>query len=110
MAASPGDAETVLADLDLTRGLTLQMTAVGVLALLAVAGPVLLSLLGVEALTVGTPGTVTYLFSFAGTPTEIAFGVGPGVLTLGAALGPGYALVRAHLRGKRPSEPTGDAE
>jgi hypothetical protein len=40
-----------------------------------------LSLLGVVSLTVGTPGTITYLFSFTNTPTEISFGVGPGVLS-----------------------------
>lgn len=59
----------------------------GVLILLAIGGPVLLSLLGVESLTVGTPGPITYLFSFTNTPTEISFGVGPGVLSVGAVIG-----------------------
>ena len=53
----------------------------GALILLAIGGPLLLSLLGVVSLTVGTPGTITYLFSFTNTPTEISFGVGPGVLS-----------------------------
>ncbi|MEA5389305.1 DUF3267 domain-containing protein [Haloarculaceae archaeon H-GB11] len=74
----------------------------GGLILLAIGGPILLSLLGVESLTVGTPGTITYLFSFTNTPTEISFGVGPGVLSLGATLGLGYAFLRSYLRGKRP--------
>jgi hypothetical protein len=74
----------------------------GGLILLAIGGPILLSLLGVESLTVGTPGTITYLFSFTNTPTEISFGVGPGVLSLGATLGLGYAFLRSYLRGKCP--------
>lgn len=72
----------------------------GVLILLAIGGPVLLSLLGVESLTVGTPGTITYLFSFTNTPTEISFGVGPGVLSVGAVIGLGYAFLRSYLRGQ----------
>jgi hypothetical protein len=73
----------------------------GALILLAIGGPVLLSLLGVESLTIGTPGTITYLFSFTNTPTEISFGVGPGVLSVGATLGLGYAFVRGYLRDRR---------
>ena len=77
------------------------VAAFGTLVLLAIGGPLLLSLLGVESLTVGTPGTITYLFSFTNTPTEISFGVGPGVLSVGAAIGLGYALLRSYLRGAR---------
>jgi hypothetical protein len=82
----------------------------GVLILLAVGGPILLSLLGVESLTVGTPSTITYVFSFTNTPEEISFGVGAGVLSLGATVGLGYALFRSHLRGKRPAETTVESE
>ncbi|WP_255152886.1 DUF3267 domain-containing protein [Halorarius halobius] len=82
----------------------------GSLILLAIGGPILLSLLGVESLTVGTPGTITYLFSFTNTPTEISFGVGPGVLSLGATLGLGYAFLRSYLRGKRPVTTTVESE
>ncbi|MFA9516869.1 DUF3267 domain-containing protein [Halopenitus sp. H-Gu1] len=81
----------------------------GVLILLAIGGPLLLSLLGVTSLTVGTPGTITYLFSFTNTPTEISFGVGPGVLSLGATVGLGYALLRSYCRGKHPIETTSEA-
>mgnify|MGYP006288023713 CR=1 FL=1 len=34
------------------------------------------------------------------------FGLGPGVLSLGATVGLGYALLRSYLRGKRPTETT----
>lgn len=82
----------------------------GVSLLLAIGGPVPLSLLGVESLTVGTPGTITHLFSFTNTPTEISFGVGSGVLSLGATVGLGYAFLRSYRRGKRPAETTADAQ
>jgi hypothetical protein len=75
-----------------------------VLLLLAVGGPLLLSALGVESLTVGTPGTVTYLFSFTNTPDEISFGVGPGVLATGAVIGLGYALLRSYRGGRGSAE------
>ena len=53
---------------------------------------------------------ITYLFSFTNTPTEISFGVGPGVLSLGATVGLGYAFLRSYLRGKRNVEgETGEA-
>jgi len=82
----------------------------GALILLAIGGPVLLSILGVTSLTVGTQGTITYLFSFTNTPTEVSFGVGPGVLSLGATVGLGYAFLRSYLRGKRNVEgETGEA-
>jgi hypothetical protein len=86
------------------------LAAFGVLALLAIGGPLLLSLLGVESLTVGTPGTITYLFSFTNTPTEISFGVGPGVLSVGATVGLIYAFVRSYLRGKRVIDESMDGQ
>ena len=82
----------------------------GVLVLLAIGGPLLLSLLGVESLTVGTPGTITYLFSFTNTPTEISLGVGPGVLSVGATVGLIYAFARSYLRGKRVADENMDGQ
>ncbi|MFT4947204.1 MAG: hypothetical protein ACI8TL_001444 [Natronomonas sp.] len=79
------------------------VAAVGVFLLLAVSGPILLSALGVESLTVGTPDTFTYLFSFTETPEEISFGVGPGVLVVGATVGVVYALGRSYRRGRARS-------
>jgi len=35
--------------------------------LLALGGPILLSALGVESMTVGTPETITHLFAFVNT-------------------------------------------
>lgn len=78
----------------------------GVFLLLAVGGPFLLSALGVESLTIGTEGTLTYLFSFVNTAEEISIGVGPGVLSVGALLGVVYAFVQSYRRGKRPKTNT----
>jgi len=80
------------------------VAAFGVLVLLAIAGPLVLSALGVDSLTIGTPGTPTYLFSFVNTPEEISFGVGPGVLGLGALVGVAYAFVRSYRRGRGLSD------
>lgn len=74
----------------------------GVGMLLALGGPLLLSALGVESVTVGTPGTFTYLFAFVNTPDEISISLGPGVLSVGGLLGLVYAFVRSYRRGKRP--------
>ena len=79
----------------------------GSFVLLAIGGPLLLSALGVTSLTVGTEGTLTYLFSFVNTADEISIGVGPGVLSLGALLGIMYAFVRSYRRGGRPEATTG---
>ena len=76
------------------------VSAFAVLFVLAIGGPFLLSALGVESLTVGTPGTITYLFAFTNTPTEISLGVGPGVLSIGVLIGLCYAFVRSYLCGK----------
>jgi hypothetical protein len=70
----------------------------GVFILVAIGGPLLLSALSVESLTVGTPGRITYLFAFTNTPDEISLGVGPGVLVVGALLGLVYAFVRTYRR------------
>lgn len=74
------------------------VSAFGVLVLLAVGGPFVLSALGVESLTVGTPGTITYLFEFTSTPEELSLGLGPGVLGVGALLGLAYGLARSVRR------------
>lgn len=74
----------------------------GVGLLLALGGPIVLSALGVESVTVGTPGTLTYLFSFVSTPTELSFSLGPGVLSVGGLLGLVYAFGRSYRRATRP--------
>jgi hypothetical protein len=79
------------------------VAAFSVFVLVAIGGPLLLSALGVESLTVGTPGRITYLFAFTNTPDEISFGVGPGVLVVGALVGLVYAFVRTYRR-RTPSD------
>jgi hypothetical protein len=74
------------------------VAAVALLILLAIGGPLVLSALGVESLTVGTPGTFTYLFSFTNTPAEISLGVGPAILGVGALLGLAYAFGQSYRR------------
>jgi hypothetical protein len=73
-----------------------------VAVLLSLGGPLLLSVLGVESLTLGRPGTLTYLFTFVNTPEEVSLSVGPGILSAGGLLGLIYAFVRSFCRGKRP--------
>lgn len=80
------------------------IAAVALLLLLATVGPLLLSALGVDSLTVGQPDTITFVFSYVNTPTEISMGLGPGVLVVGAVLGLVYAFVRSYRRSKRPVE------
>jgi len=80
-----------------------------VFVLLAIGGPLILDLLGVESLTVGTEGTLTYLLSTVSTPTEISLSVGPGVLSMGAVLGLAYAFVQSYRRAREPAgEETAD--
>lgn len=76
------------------------VTAIGVFILLAAGGPLALDALGVDSLTIGTPDTVTFLFSFSSTPTEISMVVGPAVLGVGAVVGLVYAFVRSYRRAK----------
>jgi len=74
------------------------VVAFATLLAFAVAGPFVLSAMGVDSVTIGTPDTVTYLFSFSNTPTEISMTVGPAVLGVGAVVGLVYALLRSYLR------------
>jgi len=75
----------VLGELEFTRALTIQMTAV----------------------VVGTPGRLTYLFRFVNTPEEISLGVRPAVFAVGGLIGLVYALVQTYRRSKAPpTDPT----
>lgn len=151
--------EQVLGELELTRGLTIQMTAIGTIGTLvgwtvfaglygfvsgspvgfqyvpasvgwiatplnglvvlflgtfflvphewlhglAIGGPIVLTALGVESVTIGTPGRLTYLFAFVNTSDEISLGVGPAVLAVGGAAGLAYAFVRTYRRRSVPT-------
>ncbi|MFC7176258.1 DUF3267 domain-containing protein [Halosegnis marinus] len=77
------------------------VAAVALLVVVGIGGPVVLGALGVESLTLGRPGTLSYVFSFVNRPDEISVGVGPGVLVTGAALGLAFALLRTALRRPR---------
>ncbi len=68
--------------------------SVGLLVLFGIPGPFVLSALGIESLTIGTPGTFTYLFSFSETATEISYGVGPATILLGTLAGVVYAFLK----------------
>jgi hypothetical protein len=76
------------------------VAAVSVFLVLAVGGPLALDALGVDSLTIGTPDTFSFLFSFSSTPTEISMSVGPAVLGIGAIIGLLYAFVRSHRRAR----------
>lgn len=84
------------------------VASVGLLVLLSFGGVFVLSALGVESFTVGTPGTITYLFAFTNTPEEISLSVGGGVPVVGALVGLAYAFGRAHLRREKPVSETAD--
>lgn len=74
------------------------VAAVGVFVVLAVGGPLALDVLRVDSLTIGTPDTFTFLFSFSSTPTEISMSVGPAVLGIGAVIGLIYAFIQSYRR------------
>lgn len=76
------------------------VATVSVFLVLAVGGPLVLEILGVDSLTIGTPDTFSFLFSFSSTPTEIAMRVGPAVLGLGTVGGLIYAFVRSYRRAR----------
>jgi hypothetical protein len=78
------------------------VAAVGVFLVLAVGGPLTLDAFGVDSLTIGTPDTFSFLFSFSSTPTEISMSVGPAVLGIGAVVGLLYAFVRSYRRARSP--------
>ena len=83
------------------------VAVVGVFVLLGLGGPLILDGLDIDSLTLGTPDTITFLFSFSSTPTEISMSVGPAVLGVGAIIGLIYAFVRSYRRAKLPaSEPS----
>jgi hypothetical protein len=78
------------------------VAAVSVFIMLAFGGTLVLDLLDIDSLTIGTPDTFSFLFSFMSSPTEISMSVGPGVLGIGAAVGLLYAFVRSYRRVRSP--------
>lgn len=49
------------------------VASVGLLFAFGLAGPFVLSALGVETLTIDTEGTLTFLFAFTDTPEKISY-------------------------------------
>lgn len=74
------------------------VATVGLLIVLGIGGPFLLSALGVDSLTAGTSGRITHLFAFTNTPTDTSVSVGPCVAVVGAFLGLAFAFVRSQGR------------
>lgn len=77
------------------------VAVLGALFVLGFVVPNVLLALDVGTVTLGRPGTVTYLFSFTNTPTEISFGTGPAGLLAAGLVGLAYAFVRSATRQRR---------
>ena len=77
------------------------VAVVGTLFVLGFVVPNVLLALGIESVTVGRPDTITYLFSFTNTPTEISFGTGPAGLLVAGLVGLAYAFLRSAARQRR---------
>lgn len=77
--------------------------AIGLLVLLSFGGLFVLDAIGAESITVGEPGTPTFLFEYVNTFEEISVSVGSGVLVLGALLGLVYSFTWSYLRIRRPA-------
>ena len=58
--------------------------------------------LDIDSLTIGTPDTFSFLFSFTSTPTEFSMSVGAGVLGIGAVIGLLYAFIRSYQLAHTP--------
>lgn len=71
-----------------------------VLVVLSFGDLFLLDALDVESMTVGIPGTITFVFEYVNTPEEISIGIGSGVPVVGALLGLSYSFARSYLRVK----------
>ncbi|MXR21867.1 hypothetical protein [Halobacterium bonnevillei] len=103
-----GERRVVLADVELSRALTVQCCSSASPSprsahslALGLFGPFVLDALGVDSLTVGDPDSLWYLFSFQSSPTEISYAVGPAVLAAGGALGLASGLLRNYRRHAR---------
>lgn len=135
-AETDGSAETVLAELDPSRTVTLQWAVVSGLGFLVAMGAfgwlygaltggpaeytvrasgvswwsAAFDLLALVALTmnVGRTGGITHVFEFVNTPDAFPYAVGPGGLLVGGALGLAYAFGRAFRRQHCGPIPTED--
>lgn len=72
--------------------------SVGLLVALSFGGLLVLDALNAGSFTLGRPGTITYIFAYVNTPTEISISLGPGIPIVGAAVGLLYSFVRTYGR------------
>jgi hypothetical protein len=79
---------------------------IGTLLVFGFFGPFVLSALGVTSLTIGTPGSITFLFEYLNTPDEFSYSVGTGWLFVGGLLGLVYGLARTRRRRRLEPETT----
>lgn len=77
------------------------VASVGLLVLISFGGLFVLDALNVGSFTLGTPGTVTYVFSYLNSPEEIAIGIGLGVPIIGGIIGLIFSFVRSFRRLRR---------
>lgn len=72
--------------------------SVGLLVVLSFGGLLVLDALNAGSFTLGRPGTVTYVFAYVNTPTEISISIGPGIPIVGAAGGLLYSFFKTYRR------------
>lgn len=77
------------------------VAVVGLLVVLSFGGLFVLDALGVGSVTVGEPGTITFVLAYVNTPEEISISIGWGVQVVGALLGLSYSFVRTYQRQRR---------
>lgn len=74
------------------------ITVIGLVIILSFGGLFVLDALNVGSVTVGRPGTITFVFAYLNTPEEISVTVGFGVQVVGALVGLIYSFVRSYRR------------
>ena len=72
--------------------------SVGLLLVFSFGGLLVLDALNAGSFTLGRPETITYVFAYVNTPTEISISIGPGVPIVGAAVGLLYSFVKTYGR------------
>ena len=75
----------------------------GVLALAVIGGilvPLVLSAIGIDALTLGIPDSPLLIIEFTNTDGAVEFTMGTGILAIGAFVGICYAYLRSRRRSR----------
>lgn len=75
---------------------------ISILVAVSFGGLLLLDAVNAGSFTLGRPDTITFVFAYVNTPTEISIQVGPGIPVLGALVGLVYSFVRSYRRLGRP--------